>query len=131
MSVREISEKTLNPSSSIKLRNNPDKLYACYKKVTDNIQEVKELGELPDFIVVHDYSGGGVSSINMGDTGGGAQNVVQLMMSNSAVWHKSCRNATDNQKVERGRKKHEESISHQQWCQVNHISFIHAFNIIL
>lgn len=109
--LEKSNEKTLNPSSSIKLRNNPEKLYACYKEVTDNIQELKELGELPDFIVVHDYSGGGVSGSSMGDGGGGAQNVVQLMMSNSVVWHKSCRNATDNQKVERARKKHEESIS--------------------
>jgi hypothetical protein len=45
--------------------------------------------------------------------GGGTQNVVQLMMSNQAVWHKNCRNAVDNQKVQRAREKHQgkESVS--------------------
>jgi hypothetical protein len=115
MSVRKKTKKTtLNSSSSVKLRNNPEKLFACYKEVTDNIQLLKELGELPDCIIMDDLIGGGTSlsgSIGDGDNGGGAQDLVQLMMSNTVVWHKNCRNAVDNQKVERARKKHEESIS--------------------
>ena len=90
------NEIVLDPSASFKLRNNPVKRYACYKEVTDNIQELKELGDLPDFIVVDDISGG--------DNDRGTNDVVQLMMSNPVVWHKSCRNAIDNQKVERARK---------------------------
>ena len=110
-SKKKKNKNCLNPSSSIKLGNNPGKLYACYKEVTDNIQKLKELGELPDFIVGHDFSGGKVNGSSMGDAGGSAQNVVQLIMCNCVVWHKSCRNATDNQKVQRARKKHKESTS--------------------
>ena len=91
-------EKTLDPSLSFKLRNNPEKLQSCYKEAVDNIQELKALGDLPEFIV---------------DISGGSQDVVQLMIQNPMVWHKSCRNAIDKQKVERARKrkKHEESVS--------------------
>ena len=46
------NEKTLNPSSSLKLRNNPEQCSACYKEIIDNIQELKELGEVPDFIII-------------------------------------------------------------------------------
>ena len=45
-------KKTVDQSSSVKLRNNPEKLYACYKGVTVNIQELEELGEIHAFIVV-------------------------------------------------------------------------------
>ena len=107
--LEKSNEKPVDPSSSVKLRKNPEKLYACYKEVTDNIQKLKELGELPDFIVVSDISGGG--SNGDGGKGGGAQHILQLMMSNPVVWDKSCRNAIDNQKVERARRKHEESVS--------------------
>ena len=58
----------------MKLRNNPERLSACYKEVTDNIQELQELGELPDCVVVDDIGGGAG-----GGSGGSAQNIVQLM----------------------------------------------------
>lgn len=73
-------------------------MQSCYKEAVENIQELKALGDLPEFIV---------------DISGGRQDVVQLMIQNTVVWHKSCRNATDKQKVQRARKrkKHEESVS--------------------
>lgn len=73
-------------------------MQSCYKEALDNIQELKALGDLPEFIV---------------DISGGSQDVVQLMIQNPVVWHKSCRNDIDKQKVERARKrkKHEESVS--------------------
>lgn len=83
-------EKTLDPSSSVKLRNNPEKLQSCYKEAVDNIQELKALGDLAEYIV---------------DISGDSQDVVQLMIQNHVVWHKSCRNAIDKQKVERARKR--------------------------
>ncbi len=52
---------------------------------------------LPDFVVVDDIGGG---------TGGGSQNIVQLMMSNQVVWHKS-RSFVDSQNVQRARNKSE------------------------
>ncbi len=55
----------MNPSSSVKLRNNNDKLLVSYKEVTDNIQELQELSELPDFVVVDDI-------------GDGSQNIVHI-----------------------------------------------------
>ena len=68
---------------------------------------------MPDFIVILDFEGGGTGGGGTGGscTGGWVLNVVHLMISNSLVWHKSCRNATDNQKVLRARKKHEDSVS--------------------
>ena len=59
------------------------------------IVDLKELCELPDFVVVVEY-------IN-GSAGGRASNIVHMIMSNQVVWHTSCRNAVDNQKVQRGR----------------------------
>ncbi len=58
-----------------------------------NFQEVQELSELPDF----------VDDIGVG-TDGGSQNIVQLMMSNQVVWHKS-RSFVDSQNVQRVRNK--------------------------
>ena len=78
------SEKTLNPSLSIKLRNTPEKLIACYKEVVNNIQELKELGDLPDFVVVNSIDGGGVDGGGNGDS---VNTVVDKMISNSVVWH--------------------------------------------
>ena len=52
---------------------------------------------MPNFIVVDDISGGGAN-------GGDAEDVVQLMMSKPVAWHKSCRNAIDNEKAWRARK---------------------------
>lgn len=59
-------------------------------KKLDNIQELKEIGELPDIIIMDDISGGVICD--------GAQNVVQGMVSNPVMWQKSRRNTTDNQK---------------------------------
>jgi len=95
--LQKSNEKALDPPSSFKLRNNP----VCYKEVTVNIQKLKELGDLPDFIVVDDISGGA------------QEDLVQLMMSNPVVWHKSCRNANWQSKGE-SKKKKEESGSFQQ-----------------
>ena len=47
-------EKTLD-LSSLKLRNNPERLQSCYKEAVDNIQELKALRDMPEFIV--DISG--------------------------------------------------------------------------
>jgi len=53
--------------------------------------------------VVAQSSGG---SGDGSDTGSGGGNILELMMTNNVVWHKSCRNAVDSQKVERARKRH-------------------------
>ena len=65
----ESYKPTMNLASSVKLRNNPERLSACYKEVADNIQDLKEYGEKPDFVVIDNIGGG---------SGGGA--IVQLMM---------------------------------------------------
>ncbi len=95
----ETHNPTSDPSSSVKLRNNPERLSAAYRLVVNNIQELNELGELPDFVFVE----------NTGDSD--TQNIVQLMMSNHVVWHKDCRSAVDNQKVQRARNKHQGQAS--------------------
>ena len=90
----------------MKLRNNPEKLYACFKEGSDNIQALKQLGELSDFTVANNSSSGSGGGIV-----GGAEDTVQPMMTYPVVRHKSCRNAIDNQKVARARNKHKELIS--------------------
>lgn len=97
------NEKALCPSSSIRLRNNTEQLCACYKEVVENILELKALGELTDF-VAYDICAGDIGGVD-------DSTLVQLMISQRVLWHKSCRNAIDNQKVQRARKKHEESVS--------------------
>ena len=84
------------------MRNNPERLSAAYRQVVNNIQELNELGELPDFVFVE----------NTGDSD--TQNIVQLMMSNHVVWHKACRNAVDNQKVQRVTNNHQGQASFSQ-----------------
>ncbi len=83
----------MNVSSSVKLRNNIWKTFSVLQESYRNLQELQKLSELPDFVVVDDI-------------GGGSQNIVQLMMSNQVVWHKS-RNFVDSQNVQRTRNKSE------------------------
>ena len=102
------NERTVHPSSSVKLRNSEEKLLACYQEVLGNMKELKDLGELPECVL--DIFGDGD-----GDGGalGDGNNLVHLMQVNHVVWHKSCRNSIDNKKVERARKrkKDEELVS--------------------
>ena len=95
----EPQNATVDPSSSVKLRNNPERLSAAYRQAVNNIQELNELGELPDFVFVQ----------NTSDSD--AENILQLMMSNYVVWHKACRSAVDNQRVQRARNKHQVQMS--------------------
>ena len=76
---------TMNPSTSIKLQNNSEKLLECYTDITNNTHILNELGELPDFVVV-DNNGGGFGGFGGGGFGGGgfggggrSQNIVQLI----------------------------------------------------
>ena len=68
----------------------------------DNIQELKELHLLLDFLVVDDVGGcfgdDGCCCGGGGCSGGFVQNMVQLIMSNHVMCHKACRNAIDSQK---------------------------------
>lgn len=91
---------TVGPSSSVKLRNSAERLSACYKVLVDNIQELKEVGDLSDFVATDDTGG---------DDSTESRPTVQLMMSShKAVWHITYRNAADNQKVQTPRNKHQE-----------------------
>lgn len=82
-------------SSSVKLRSRAERYAAWYKELVDSIQELKELGDLPDFVAIDDIGGDGST-----------ESIVQLMMSHKVVWHKTWRNAVNNQKVWRARNKH-------------------------
>ena len=70
---------------------------ACYEKVIGNIRQLNELGELPNSIFTDDIVGVGADS--------GSPNIVQKMVSNKVVWHNTCRNSIDTQKVQRARKR--------------------------
>ena len=95
--LQKRNEQVLDPSSSVKWRNKPEKHYACYKEVTDNMQELKELGNFPNCVVVNDISRGG-------GNGGDAEDVVQLMISKPGARHKSCRNAIESENLESKKK---------------------------
>ena len=70
---------------------------ACYEKVIDTIRQLNELGELPNYIFTDDILGVGTDS--------DSPNIVQRMVSNQVVWHKTCRNSIDTQNVQRARKR--------------------------
>ena len=75
--------------------------------------ESGKLDEFHDFVFLGKIceSGGIPRSSSFG--GEGTKDVVQLIMTNSVLWHKSCRNAIDNQKVERPRLKNMKNQSAQ------------------
>ena len=70
---------------------------ACYEKVIDNIRQLNELGELHNCIFTDGIVGVGAD--------GDSPNIVKKMVSNHVVWHKTCRNSIDTQKVQRARKR--------------------------
>ena len=70
----ERDKPTMDESSFVKLKHNPERLSACYKEVIDNIQELNELGDLPNFVVIANISGGDST-----------QSIVEKMMSNNVV----------------------------------------------
>ena len=55
------------------------------------------LGRLPNSIVTDDIVGVGADN--------DSQNIVQKMVSNQVLWHKTCRNSIDTQKVQRARER--------------------------
>jgi len=91
------SEALVKPSMNKRLKQHPEQLEGALRNVIDNIQTLKQLGELPDDVTVGDIDG--FSS----DTD--VSHVVNLLKSNDVVWHKGCKNKVDNQKVERAQLK--------------------------
>ena len=53
----DIKEPTTKPSTSIKLKNKPERILACYEKVVDCIRQLNEMGELPNSIFTDDIVG--------------------------------------------------------------------------
>ena len=82
---------TTNPSTSVKLGKKSERILTCYVKVIDNIRQLNELGELPNSIFTDDIVGVGADS--------DYPNIVQKMVANQVVWHKTCRGSVDTQKV--------------------------------
>ena len=64
----------MDPSSFVNLKHKSERLSACYKEVIDNIRELNELGDLPNFVFVDNISGGDST-----------QNMVQVMMCNKGI----------------------------------------------
>ena len=62
----------------------------------------KILAELPNFMVLGKFVIVVIFLVVVGCES--TQDVMQLMMTNSVLWHNICRNEIDNQKVERARK---------------------------
>ena len=62
-------------------------LREIYSRTVKNVLRLKELGALPDNIVLISYD-------NEAD-------IVELMLVNNVCWHKSCKNSVDSEKVAR------------------------------
>ena len=60
------------------------------KKSLDNIRRLNEVGELPNSIFTDNIVGVGADS--------DSPNIVQKMVSNQVVWHKTCKNSIDTKK---------------------------------
>ena len=75
--------------------------------------ELSKLDEFHDLVFLCKICESGVFSRSSSFGGeGSTQDVVQLIMTNSVLWHKSCRNAIEKPKSREAQtKKHEESIS--------------------
>ena len=77
------------------MKNKPGRIWACYEKIIDNIRQLNELGELPNSIFTDDIVGVGADS--------DIPNIVQKVVSDQVVWHKTCTESIDTQKVQRAR----------------------------
>ena len=94
-------------ASSVKLHAQPHKIEACYTKLIQNICDLSEYGDLPRFVIVEDLLSGSGDGV---DT---SSRIVQLMKMNKVVWHKNCRSAVNQQKVDRAKRKSEVSVQCQ------------------
>ncbi len=70
----DTSEKLLHPTTSVKLKNKPDKLYMCFQEVIGNIKKLYDLDQLPGFVYVMDTIGTSGNSYDI-------ENVISIMMS--------------------------------------------------
>ena len=83
------SDLNTNPSTKKK----SERTLTYYEKVIDNIRQLNELGELPNSIFTDDIVGVGADS--------DPPNIVQKMVANQVVWHKTCSGSIDTQKVQK------------------------------
>jgi hypothetical protein len=76
---------------------------------------------LPKFITVGETVDLVISDgIGENSTGGGAcTDIVQIMIHNNVVCHKSCRSVIDKQKVEMARKRHAQTVSPMKTCRLS------------
>lgn len=105
-----------NPALSPALRGKPTQIEALYRATLSNLRTLRSLDELPSFVHVDELVNIDVfSESNIG--GGGSACVelntysnecVQMMVTHGVLWHKSCKNAVDNQKVERAKRRCED-----------------------
>jgi hypothetical protein len=85
---KDLPEKLINPSEG-KFRSTDKQ--SGYKSIAENILEFAKLGNVPLEI-----------NIERLDDGGGIEATLQK---NAAVWHKTCRNRFDRQKLQRAQKR--------------------------
>ena len=52
-----LKEPITKLSMSVKLKNNSERILACYEKVIDNTRQLNDLGELPNSIFTDDVMG--------------------------------------------------------------------------
>ncbi|KAK3741024.1 hypothetical protein RRG08_005714 [Elysia crispata] len=82
-------------------KSHKSSVYTLYQNVVQNIIQLKQLNEYPFDI---DFQ-----AFEVGEDGL-EQAHVNSLERNGAVWHKSCRNKIDNQKVKRAKKKADKAI---------------------
>ena len=89
------SDSLVNPSLNTRLKQHPDELDATLRGIISNIETLKHFGDFPSDIDVDDMFAG-VTDVN---------DIVNLLKSNTVVWHKGCKSKVDNQKVKRAQVK--------------------------
>ena len=88
-------EAAKNPADHIRYGNNRDAFTIVLNEIVRNIHELNGLGELPIQANVSD-----IIDVNQQET-------VNFMLRNSVLFHKTCRDMINQQKVERARVKHQ------------------------
>ena len=79
--------------------SNDDQLQTCYTQHVHNILHLKEMGDLPECVLMDSLFSGH-------SAGGSVDAIVQVMISHKElVWHKSCRSSVNSLKLQRATKR--------------------------
>ena len=97
------------PVTSIKLRGDEVKLTNCLTKVINNLHELHQANKLPKRLRVDDVLKPTIMPVDGSGEASGECDWVSTMKAHNVVWHTSCKNSINTQKVARCRPREEPS----------------------